>query len=229
MTLVAIRNLLYIQSYPKCLKLVVVCRLSDDPAATVHRLISHVKGSFANVVTCDSRYASYPLVVSLLDNKVTFLGAIATAQPEVPLCFLPRKSRPAGNSLFGFRDDVTLVSHVSHEKNKRTLVMLSSRHHGAEIDPRTNRPVIVEDYNAAKDAMDAVERTRAMYSVSRRTTRWPLAVFFALLDVAGMNAQVLYNVSRQESPQKYRRVFLKNLALALLKPQLQASVERESV
>ncbi|EFN89668.1 hypothetical protein EAI_10628 [Harpegnathos saltator] len=196
-------------------------RLSDDPAATVHRLISHVKGFFANVVSCDGRYASYPLIVSLLDDGITFLGAVGTAQPEVPLCFLPRKSRPAGSSLFGFRDDVTLVSHVSHEKNKKTLVMLSSGHHDADIDPRTNRPVIVEDYNAAKDAMDAIERTRAMYSVSRRTTRWPLAVFFALLDVAGMNAQVLYNVSRRESPHKYRRVFLKNLALALLKPQLQ--------
>ncbi|XP_014467763.1 PREDICTED: uncharacterized protein LOC106740840 isoform X2 [Dinoponera quadriceps] len=196
-------------------------RLSDDPAAVVHRLIDHVKGSFANVVTCDGRYASYPLVVSFLDDGVTFLGAVGTARPEVPLCFLPRKSRPAGSSLFGFRDDVTLVSHVSHEKNKKTLIMLSSRHHSVELDPRTNRPVIVEEYSAAKDAMDAVERTRATHSVSRRTTRWPLAVFFALLDVAGMNAQVLYNVSRRESPQKYRRVFLKNLALALLKPQLQ--------
>lgn len=55
------------------------------------------------------------------------------------------------------------------------------------------------------------------YSVSRRTRRWPLAIFVALLNVAGIN--VLYNFNNMES-QKIKRVFLKNLALSLMTPHL---------
>lgn len=130
----------------------------------------------------------------------------------------------AGNSIFGFRESITLVSYIPHEKNGRILVLLSTAYHDVEIDSRTNRPRIVEGYEVAKTVVDTMERTCAMHSVSR-IRKWPLAVFFTLLDVAGMNAQILHNVLRRESPQKYRRVFLKNLALALLKPQLQVIIK----
>nr|XP_012230277.1 PREDICTED: uncharacterized protein LOC105676739 [Linepithema humile] len=201
-------------------------RVENDPAAIVHRLLQHIKGSPSNV-TCDDRYTTYPLAVSLLDDNITFLGAMGRAHDEVPACFLSGKWRPVGNSCFGFRDDATLVSHVT-EKGK-AIVVLSTMHRQAEINPRTNVPAIIEEYNAAKDAVDVVEQTCATYSVSKMTKRWPLAAFFALLDIAGLNAQILYNTSQRKIMQKCRRGFLKNLALALLKPHLQERAKIKNI
>lgn len=199
-------------------------RVENNPVAIVHRLLQHIKGSRSNV-TCDERYTTYSLAVSLLNNNMTFLGAMGKTHDEVPACFMPGKWRPVGSSCFGFRDDATLVSYVT-EKGK-AIVVLSTTHHHAKINPRTNVPMTVEEYNAAKNAVDVVEQTCATYSVSKATRRWPLAAFFALLDIAGLNAQILYNTCQKKIMQKCRRGFLKNLALALLKPHLQVSITRE--
>ncbi|KMQ96734.1 piggybac transposable element-derived protein 4-like protein, partial [Lasius niger] len=168
-------------------------RVSNDPAAIVQRLIEHLKGSNYNL-TCDEHYTSYLLAVSLLADKITFLGAMGRDHREVPLCFLPGKSRPVGSTRLGFRNDATLASHVP-QKGKAVIV-LSTAHHDAKFNPWTKKPMIIEHYDAAKDAMDVVERTCAIYSVSKKTKRWPLTVFFVLLDVAGVNAQILYNASQ---------------------------------
>lgn len=198
-------------------------RVSNDPAAIVQRLIEHLKGSNYYNLTCDEHYTSYLLAISLLVDKITFLGAMGRDQREVPSCFLSGKSRPIGSTRLGFRNDATLASHVS-QKGKAVIV-LSTAHHDAKFNPWTKKPIIIEQYDAAKNAIDIMERTCAIYSVSKKTKRWPLAVFFVLLDVAGVNAQILYNASQTKFLQKYRRGFLKTLALALLKPHLQASIK----
>lgn len=196
-------------------------RVKDDSSSIVHRLLQQVKDSHCNV-TCDDRYTTYSLAVALLKKNITFLGAMGKTHDQVPTCFLPSKQRPVGNSCFGFRDDATLVSYVP--KRGKAIIVLSTRHRYAEINSHTNVPRIVEEYNAARGALDAVEQTCTTYSVSKVTKRWPLAAFFALLDIAGLNAQILYNTSQIKIMQKCRRGFLKNLALALLKPHLQVSI-----
>lgn len=197
-------------------------RISNDPAAIVQRLIEHLKGSNSNL-SCNQYYTSYLLAVSLLADKITFLGAMGKDHREVPLCFLAGKPRPVDSTRMGFRNDATLVSHVP--QRGKAVIVLSTAHHDAKFNPQTKKPVIIEHYNAAKDAIDIVERTCAIYSVSKKTKRWPLTAFFVLLDVAGVNAQILYNASQSKFLQKYRRGFLKTLALALLKPHLQASIK----
>lgn len=197
-------------------------KVSNDPAAIVQRLIEHLKNSNSNLF-CDEPYTSYLLAVSLLADKITFLGAMGRHHREIPLCFLPGKSRPVDSTRMGFRNDATLVSHVPQKGE--AIIVLSTAHHNAKFNPWTKKPILIEHYNAAKDAINIVDRTCAIYSVSKQTKRWPLTVFFVLLDVASVNAQILYN-SSQNNFLKYRRGFLKTLALALLKSHLQASITR---
>ena len=63
------------------------------------------------------------------------------------------------------------------------------------------------------------------YSVARATTRWPLVIFFSLMDLAGINAQVIF-FSNETNQKNKRRIFLKNLSLSLMKSQL---VERSKI
>ena len=76
------------------------------------------------------------------------------------------------------------------------------------------------DYNRTKGGVDTIDQMCGNFSVSRRSTRWPMTLFFGLLNLAGINALVLYNLSNRDSPHKYRRVFLKSLALSLVKDHL---------
>ncbi|CAH1965874.1 unnamed protein product [Acanthoscelides obtectus] len=91
-------------------------------------------------------------------------------------------------------------------------------HDDSTIDPYTNKPEIILDYNMTKGGVDTVDKMCNTYSVGRRTKRWPLAFFFQLLNIAGINSQILYNGTHPESPHKSRRIFLKTLALSWMKP-----------
>ncbi|KAF8789296.1 hypothetical protein HNY73_007240 [Argiope bruennichi] len=51
------------------------------------------------------------------------------------------------------------------------------------------------------------------YSLARKTQRWPLTVFFSILNIAGINAQILY-MSNGHSISS-RRNFLRQLSNAL--------------
>ena len=114
---------------------------------------------------------------------------------------------------------MTLVSYCPR-KNKAVL-LLPTMHQSLDIDAETQKPQIILDYNATKRAVDTVDRMCSQYSVSRISKRWPLALFFILLNIAGINAQILYCLNNNES-QLRRRIFLKNLALRLTKEHLVA-------
>lgn len=49
------------------------------------------------------------------------------------------------------------------------------------------------DYNHSKGGVDEIDKKYAIYSCSRKTRRWPQAIFYRLLDIAGVNAFVLYS------------------------------------
>jgi hypothetical protein len=57
------------------------------------------------------------------------------------------------------------------------------------------KPKIIPDYTMTKGAVDTCDKMCASYSVSRVTRRWPLAVFYILMNIAGFNSWVIYTCS----------------------------------
>lgn len=191
--------------------------VSNSPSEIVHRLVNHIEGSKRNI-TMDNWYTSYPLAVSLLtEKKLTCIGTLRKNKREIPPEFLPQKNRAPNSTLFGYQQDMTLVSYVP-KKNKAVL-LISTLHDSGTIDEHSQKPDIVLEYNSTKIGVDTVDQMCATYSVARITRRWPLVIFFALLDIAGINAQVLFH-SKFENPKLLRRFFLKNLAYDMMKPHL---------
>lgn len=190
---------------------------SNTPTAIVHRLLKEQKGSNRNL-TCDNWYSSYPLALELLQDKITFIGTLKKNKRELPIELLPNKDRLVGSSIFGFQKDVTIVSNV--RKQNKCVILISTMHDDAAIDPDTNKPEIILDYNITKGGVDTVDKMCNTYSVGRRTRRWPLAFVFQLLNIAGINSQILYNASNPNCSYKYRRLFLKTLSLSLMRPHL---------
>lgn len=66
-------------------------------------------------------------------------------------------------------------------------------HHKKEMDSETGKPEMIIDYNKTKGGVDEVDKKCSNYSTSRRTRRWPMAIFYRLIDISGINSYVLYN------------------------------------
>ena len=192
--------------------------ISNSSIDIVKKLIGAYKGSNCNLTT-DNWYTSYPLAQYLLSKGITLVGTLKKNKREIPDEFHPSKSREVGSSLFGFQKDMTLVSYVT--KKNKCVILLSTSHDDDKIDPATNKPQMILDYNKYKGGVDTVDQLCGNFTVVRKTTRWTMAIFFALLNIAGINSQVLLNFAKPDATTKFRRYFLKNLATSLMKQHLQ--------
>lgn len=184
-------------------------RKKSVPTQAVLRLCRPIFNTNMNITT-DNWYSSMELLQELKKKGLTTVGTLKKNKKEIPKEFLPNKNRSVGSTLFGFSKDCTLVSYVP--KKNRAVILYSSMHHDNDINPTSNKPDIIEYYNNTKSGVDSVDQKCSVYSCSRRTTRWPLAVFFRILDMSALNAQVIYESQRKVPKHLTRLNFLKSIA-----------------
>ena len=144
------------------------------------------------------------------------IGTMRRNKREITLEFLPHKTQAVNSALFGYQKEATLVSFLP-KKNKE-VVLLSTMHDAGLNRQRTQKPEIVLDYNPTKGE-DTVDQICGTYTVAQ-VMRWPLVVFYALLDITCINAQILFS-SNKNNTQEYRKTFLKKLALGLMQQHLE--------
>ena len=56
------------------------------------------------------------------------------------------------------------------------------------------KPQMIPDYNATKGAVDTFDKMVNSYKCARSTRRWPMRLFFFLVDAACLNASVVYGL-----------------------------------
>ena len=154
----------------------------------------------------------------MLKKNIILVGTLRKNKRQIPPEFVSNKNRSPNTSLFGFRDNCTLVSYIPR-KNKNVL-LLSTMHSNNKMDENTGvkqKPEIVTFYNATK-GVDSVDQMCSTYNCARNTRRWPMIIFYSLLNVAGINAFIIF--SKNENPRLKRRQFLKNLCLELVEAYL---------
>ena len=73
-------------------------------------------------------------------------------------------------------------------------------HHKIIIDEEDHkkRPEIIKFYNKPKTGVNLVSQMVGTYTCRRQTRRWPLKLFFNLLNVAALNAYTIYRQVRPE-------------------------------
>nr|XP_022903858.1 piggyBac transposable element-derived protein 4-like [Onthophagus taurus] len=190
---------------------------SNKPEDIVTRLIEPIEKTKRNLTT-DNYYSSYPLAEKLLEKGLTFLGTMKKNKKEIPPEFLENKNRDVKSSLFGFQHDFCLSSTVP--KKNRIVIFLSTMHSTPDIDQESKKSIINLDYNATKGGIDTVDQMCSVYSTSRITRRWPLVLFYRHIDIAGINANVIFKFNNPEMTEQRRRHFLKHLALDLMEEHL---------
>ena len=105
-------------------------------------------------------------------------------------------------------------------------------HHNNVIDAGTvhaQKPEIITFYNATNGRVDTVDEMRGTYSVAHKRNRWPLTLFYFLLNVSGINSQIIFQANTDS--QHIRRDYLKLLSLDLVRGHMQyrSTIETFSV
>ena len=93
-------------------------------------------------------------------------------------------------------------------------------HHEISIDEEDHkkRPKIIKFYNKTKICVDLVDQMVGTFTCRRQARRWPLKLFFNLLDVTALNTYTIYRQVHpdQQSTGGSRRRFLTDLRDSLI-------------
>ncbi|CAK1602300.1 unnamed protein product [Parnassius mnemosyne] len=196
----------------------------NEPLANyfVKELFKPYYGSNRNITT-DNWFTSVPLVAELLKPpyKLTVVGTLRNNKREIPKEMRNFRNRRVGTSMFGFDKEITLVSYKP--KSNKLVYLISTIHDQPAINIDSKNPEIIEFYNSTKGAVDTVDQMCSIMSTSRKTNRWPLCLFYDILNLSIVNAYVIYvsNAIRNGKKPLKRRPFALEMADELMKPWLQ--------
>jgi hypothetical protein len=174
----------------------------------VMKLMEPLFGKGHNVTT-DNFFTNKDLAERLLRHNTTITGTIRANRRELPP---PSTRLPLHTSEFFQSDQLNLVRYQATPK--KTVCLLSTQHKGnrAQVDGK-KKPESILYYNANKYGVDILDSMCRQMSTKAGCRRWPLAVFYNILDFAAINAWIIFKKSTNR--QVARRNFLLRLSSQL--------------
>ena len=159
-------------------------------------------------VTTDNFFTSVELAQTLLDKRTSLVGTVRLNRKEIPIS--PKLA--IHDSEFYSCDSLNLVKYQA--KPTKTVVVLSTLHKGAacQTDGK-KKPESVLYYNENKCGVDMMDSMCRQMSTKAGCRRWPLAVFWNILDIAGINAWILFRKTTNSAIP--RRQFLRQMSAEL--------------
>ena len=163
-------------------------RLASDIVCTLVEPISGQQSGRNG--TTDYLFTSFDLSNRLKNKNLTLIGWMKQNKKEIPMKIKYARQRPEYSSLFGFAKEFTLMTYVP--KKNRSVVLLSLLHNNAVLCYDTEKREIIEHYNKIKGAADTLDKICAGYTVQRATWRWTMTMFYGVVNLALVNAFVVY-------------------------------------
>lgn len=113
--------------------------------------------------------------------------------------------------MFAFKDGKTLLSYCP---NKKKVVLLLSTMH--QTDEMTQSLTWLKNptfclLQLYKRGVDVADECKARYAVAKTSNRWPLTLFFSLLNTIGLNSFIMFK-HKTGNFGSVRKEFLKELA-----------------
>ncbi|KAJ4430073.1 hypothetical protein ANN_22282 [Periplaneta americana] len=117
---------------------------------------------------------------------------------------------------------VTLVSYITRLKPTKNLLLLSTQH-DRKVDESTEKKKTDVNlyYNETKGGIDSIDQMTRHHSVKRGTRRWPLSIFFTLIDIACLNGGTIFmknNPDWNKKKHNVRRLYMLELGQQLVRP-----------
>lgn len=147
--------------------------------------------NFGYNITVDNFFTTVNLADELLRNKTTLVGTVRLNNR-----FLNERQKEKSplytTDFFTDESEKKILVSYQSKKNKK-VILLSTQHKRAKIlKGEKRKPEIVDYYNKTKAGVDQIDGMVKNYSVKSSTRRWPLAIFYDLLDKCGLNSYILF-------------------------------------
>lgn len=133
------------------------------PTQSLIKLCKPIQVSNWNV-TADNWFSSVDGVEELEKRKLTYVGTLRKDKRAIPIEFLPNIERPFQFTLYGFRQNMTILSSVP--KKNRSIYLISSMHN---TNQTKNKPEMISFYNRYKCGVDLLDMKCAVFSSCRKT------------------------------------------------------------
>lgn len=174
-------------------------------------------------VTCDNWFTSKPLADELAQRQTTLVGTLRKKGYVPAAMYEVSRTRPVNTSIFLYHDNLTMLSYKPTAS--KVVMLLSSLHNTPDIDDQ-GKAEIIDFYNKTKGGVDVLDNMCNRYSCSRKTRRWPLCLFYGMINIAVVNAFVL---SKIKGVGKIRRKFMHTLAEELVKPWAEKRIQQKGM
>ena len=195
-------------------------------------LTKPIHGTNRNLTT-DNWFTSVEMAKKLHDDySITLVGTIKKNKAEVPELLIQVKDRLKNSAMFAYSKYLTLLSYCPPKsKQKKIVLLLSTMHPEGDKPNSTVLPEIVDFYNRTKGGVDTFDQLVHRYTVARKSRRWPLRVFYNLLDIVGINSNILCKGSKapERELMPNRRAFLKKLGRDLVTPLMRERLKIRSL
>jgi len=83
--------------------------------------------------------------------------------------------------------------------DERAENMISTLRKNNKINSDTGKPEMIMFYNKTKGSTDTFNQLAKTYTTARVTNRWPMRLFYGMLDQARINAFILYYLRQGNS------------------------------
>lgn len=164
------------------------------------------------IIYADNYFISISLLETLYLKKTLACGTIRSKRLGLPPM---RDDKDMKRGDHDFRVSNTGIRVFKWKDNK--IVHFASNFHGTEEVhvKRTQKdgtrmdvkcPSVVADYNKHMGGVDRADQLRSTYGVIRRSRKWWHRLFWGLLDIAFVNAYIIYNMQFEKiSTLEFRR------------------------
>jgi hypothetical protein len=141
-------------------------------------------------ITADNWFSSLPLVERLRELGTTYVGTIRANKRDLPPACMAMKDRKRGDTQFFYSDGILLCSFW--DKGSKPVLLVDSFAKVGGNAQAGVKPETVKFYNETKSGVDSMDHMNRVFSAKRKCRRWPYTVAMNLVDIAGVNASIIY-------------------------------------
>lgn len=159
------------------------------PESVIMKLMEPFQKKGRNVTT-DNFFTTVKLGKKLKSNGTSIVGTIRRSRKEIPNAVKTMKAHLYDSALLKHSDGTLTV--YQGKRNKNVLVY-STLHSEVELQPSAKRiPETIDFYNNTKYGVDVIDQMGRKYTVRAGTRRWPVHVFYNILDLAAINSWIIF-------------------------------------
>ncbi|GBP76150.1 hypothetical protein EVAR_56022_1 [Eumeta japonica] len=141
-------------------------RLSNERHDVIMRMARPVLGKHLNI-TMDNWFSSQRVAKQLFENGTTMVGTMRRDKREVPCEFCVEEE------ILYFLPSLVSTNHALWCRDRQ-------------------KPEITTYYNRTKNGVDLVDKMCSLHDILRNSRRWPVTVFYDLLNLSALNALYLH-------------------------------------